>query len=75
MTKGYKTTEFWLSFAAMILGALMASGVIVEGSMAAQIIGGVMAILAQLGYTSSRTKVKEAEEKQQPEKVEPEVVE
>jgi hypothetical protein len=67
MTPGYKTTEFWLSLVAMILGAVAASGAIVEGSMAAQIIGGVMAILAQLGYTASRTQVKKAAEKVEPE--------
>jgi hypothetical protein len=56
---GYKTTEFWLSVLACLLGLLMASGAIGDATMAAQIIGGVLALLSQLGYTASRTKVKE----------------
>jgi hypothetical protein len=58
MNPGYKTTEFWLSFAAMVLGVVMASGAIPQGGLAAQVIGGVMSVLAALGYTSSRTQVK-----------------
>jgi len=57
---GYKTTEFWLSLLAMLLGALMASGVIAEGSTVAQILGIVLAGLAQLGYTAGRAQVKSA---------------
>ena len=52
---GYKTTEFWLSLIATILGFVMASGLVIEGSQVAQYIGGAMAILAQLGYTGART--------------------
>lgn len=55
MKPGYKTTEFWLSLIATFLGFLMASGVVAEGSEIASYIGGAMAILAQLGYTGSRT--------------------
>lgn len=57
-TPGYKTTEFWLSTIALILGVVMASGAVNEGTMASQIIGGAMAILAQLGYTAARAKIK-----------------
>lgn len=60
---GYKTTEFWMSTVAMICGVLLASGAIVEGSMTAQIVGGVMSVLTTLGYTASRGKAKEAAEK------------
>jgi hypothetical protein len=55
---GYKSTEFWLSSAATVLGIALASGAVPEGGMAGQIIGGVLALLANLGYTASRTKVK-----------------
>jgi hypothetical protein len=55
---GYKTTEFWLSMAALILGALLASGVIPEGGWISKLVGGGLAALGQLGYSWSRTKVK-----------------
>lgn len=55
---GFKTTEFWLSSLAMVLGVVLASGAIPEGGMAGQIVGGVLSVLASLGYTASRTQVK-----------------
>lgn len=55
---GYKSTEFWLSSIATILGIVLASGAVPEGGMVGQIIGGVLALLANLGYTASRTQVK-----------------
>ncbi len=55
---GYRTTEFWLSSLAMVLGVVLASGAIPEGGMAGQIVGGVLSVLASLGYTASRTQVK-----------------
>jgi hypothetical protein len=58
---GYKTTEFWLSLLAMVLGVVMASGVIPQGGLAAQIIGGCLSVLAGLGYTASRTQIKVAD--------------
>lgn len=58
---GFKTSEFWLMVAASILGILMASGVIVEGSIWYQIVGGAIAVLSGLGYTWSRTRVKTGE--------------
>ena len=61
-TPGYKSTEFWLSFAAVLAGFILASGAVVEGSTAATIVGGVLTVLGALGYTSSRTSVKVAEE-------------
>ena len=61
MTPGYKTTEFWLSFVAMLLGVLMTSGAVAQGSMAAQIVGGVLSVLSVLGYTKSRADVKVAD--------------
>jgi hypothetical protein len=58
---GYKTTEFWLSLLATLLGFLLASGVMdaaPEESWIAKLIGGVVAVLATLGYSASRAKVK-----------------
>ena len=58
---GYKTTEFWLSLLATLLGFLLASGAmdqVAADSWIARIVGGLVAVLASLGYTASRAKVK-----------------
>lgn len=58
---GYKTTEFWLSALAMVIGAVIASGVLDEvatDSWIAKLIGGIVAVLGSVGYTVSRAKVK-----------------
>lgn len=55
---GYRTTEFWLSMAAMVIGAIYASGALVEGSVVAQVISVAATILTALGYTVARTMVK-----------------
>ena len=58
---GYETTEFWLSLLATLLGFLLASGAmdaVPEESWIAKLIGGVVAVLATLGYSASRAKVK-----------------
>ena len=52
---GYKTTEFWLAAIAEIVGLVLASGVVAAGGLAAKVVGAVVAILAGLGYTASRT--------------------
>ena len=62
MKSGYKTTEFWLTTFATILGALLASGTFGTESQAAQIAGAVMAGLATLGYSKSRGDVKKGSE-------------
>lgn len=54
MKPGYKTTEFWLSSLATVIGILAASGVIVEGSQLNQIVGLAASVLASLGYSISR---------------------
>jgi hypothetical protein len=61
MKPGIKTTEFWLSLAAMVVGTMMASGVFADGSMPMKIGGMAMSILAALGYTYNRTKLKAPE--------------
>lgn len=55
---GWKTTEFLLSTAAMVVGTLLASGVLAEGGLAARIAGAAMTVLAALGYTYNRTQLK-----------------
>ncbi len=58
---GFRTSEFWLSAVAVVLGIVLASGAVPEGGLVAQIIGGVLSVLSGLGYTASRTKVKAGE--------------
>jgi hypothetical protein len=55
---GFQTTEFWLSTIATLAGILLASGALAEGGTAAQITGGILAVLVSLGYTASRTAIK-----------------
>ena len=64
---GAKTTEFWLTLLASVCGFILASGSLVEGSTAALVVGGLMVVLAALGYTKGRTSVKVAEEKRKAE--------
>ena len=55
---GFRTSEFWLSLAAVLLGALFASGVLADGGTAAKIAGLAASLLGALGYTVSRTQLK-----------------
>jgi len=55
MKPGYRTTEFWLSLVAAILGFVTASGAVPEEN---KIVGGAVGILAIMGYTVSRGIVK-----------------
>lgn len=57
--RGTSTTEFYSAWFVKILGAVMASGLLGNGE-ASRIVGGLMALMAQLGYTASRTLVKSA---------------
>lgn len=58
---GVKTSELWVTVACVVLGALMASGVIAEGSQAAQIAGAILAALGAGTYSVSRGMAKSAE--------------
>lgn len=57
---GYKTTEFWLSLAALLLSALVASGVLdaIPGEKDDQIVALATSLLATLGYSAQRMMVK-----------------
>lgn len=54
MKPGWKTTEFWLSLAAMLVGAVVASGVVPEAGPWSQVVGIIAGVLGALGYTVSR---------------------
>lgn len=55
---GYKTTEFWLSLAAILVGVLLSSGVIADDSQAAKMLGLASSLLGSLGYVANRAHVK-----------------
>ncbi len=61
MKPGYKTTEFWLSFAAVLVGFLIASGAIADGGVVMKGLVAVGAMLTAAGYTVSRGIAKKAE--------------
>jgi hypothetical protein len=66
MSKGYQTSEFWLSLFAMLIGAVMASGLLaLPGTPAwtVQIVGIIASILGGLGYTVPRAMLKSADVK------------
>lgn len=58
MSKGAKSSEFWLTLAATLLSFLFASGVIPTGSWIEMALGIGATILGALGYQVSRTIVK-----------------
>ena len=51
---GWKTSEFWLSLAAVLVGAFVASGVLPAEHLAMKIAGFVLMALASLGYSVGR---------------------
>jgi hypothetical protein len=55
---GYKTSEFWLSSAAVVMSQLYASGVIGDSSAVGKVAALVVSILGALGYTVMRAKAK-----------------
>ena len=55
---GWRCSEFWLALIAELVGALAVSGIFAVDSTTAKIVGGVIMVLAALGYTVSRTRLK-----------------
>ena len=55
---GYQTTEFWLSAAATLVGLAIASGIVPTTGTWPQVVGLVTGVLGAMGYTVSRTTVK-----------------
>lgn len=54
MKSGWKTTEFWLSLAAAVVGSLLAAGAFPAESPWARALGALAASLAAVGYSASR---------------------
>jgi hypothetical protein len=55
---GWKTSEFWLSTAAMLTSQLYAAGVIGDASTVGKVVAAVASVLTALGYTVLRAKAK-----------------
>ncbi len=55
---GWRTTEFWLSSIAVVLGAALSSGILPSEGPWAKLVGAALAALTALGYTAARTKAK-----------------
>ncbi len=62
MTKGYKTSEFWLSLCAIFVSAVISSGFI-ENNTILQGIGLLAGTLSALGYSGARAITKAGESK------------
>lgn len=58
---GIRTSEFWLSLLAAILGALISSGAFAQGSPWVQGAGVLLVALSALGYGATRARIKGAE--------------
>ena len=61
MTKGIKTSEFWMTLAASVVGLLMASGAVSEVGMWGQLLALGGSLLGAFGYNVNRSSVKKAE--------------
>lgn len=63
--RSYQSAEFWLSLAATVVGAILASGLldVIPGNTDDQIVGLVATVLSALGYTVARTFQKASENK------------
>jgi len=60
---GYKTTEFWLTLAAILVGALLASGVLPTDGTWVKVVGMAASILGALGYQVTRSFTKHSDNK------------
>ena len=61
MKPGFKTTEWWMSMAVVIVGILITSGLFAEASALYKGLAFLGSTLAALGYTSARAVTKKAE--------------
>lgn len=55
---GYRSTEFWLGLAAVLIGAFLASGILPSDHWAIKVCGILAVALASLGYSISRGQAK-----------------
>jgi uncharacterized membrane protein YcaP (DUF421 family) len=60
---GVATSEFYVSLAVIVLGAILSSGLFTPESTVSQVIGAILAAAGALGYTVSRAMVKSAAKK------------
>ena len=58
MKTGYKTTEFWLTLFAVILGAVLAAGLVPTEGPWLQVAGVAETALIAMGYTGARMNLK-----------------
>jgi hypothetical protein len=62
MKSGWKTSEFWLSLAAVVVGACLASGVFPSDSQWEKLAGVAVTVLAAFGYTKGRVDLKKVDQ-------------
>ena len=62
---GYKTSEFWLSLAAVVVSYVISAGIWEDGTIQSKAVTIVATVLAALGYTSSRAIVKSSHNKKE----------
>ena len=55
---GYKSTEFYMSMLAVVIGAVASSGILEGSDGLTKVVGLIMAALVALGYTGSRLTLK-----------------
>jgi len=55
---GYKSTEFYMSMLAVVIGAVASSGILDGSDGLTKVVGLIMAALVALGYTGSRLTIK-----------------
>ena len=60
MKSGYKTTEFWLTLFAIVLGAILAAGLIPTDGPWLQIAGVAETAFIAMGYTGARMNLKKS---------------
>ena len=58
-----KSSESYIAFALIVLGALLTTGVIGPATVGATIIGGILKVAGFLGYTVGRVSLKNTERK------------
>ena len=61
MKSGWRTSEFWLTAAALVLSLLFASGVLGDGGTAFQVASVIAGVLGAMGYTVQRGALKRSE--------------
>lgn len=71
MRSGYKTSEWWLALAAMIIGILISSGLIGDTSPIGKALAFIASALASVGYSYSRGMAKASQPPAAPPQTEP----